>query len=154
MLNENFRDMLSAFGEAGAEYLLIGAYAMAAHGCPRATGDIDFWVRPTELNAGRVWTALERFGAPLEKVSVGDFHTPDVVYQMGVPPQRIDILTSISGVKFDDAWKNRMTVELDGVSIAVIGLRHLHVNKLATGRDKDQQDAKILAELLGRQQSN
>ena len=154
MLNENFKDMLSAFGEAGAEYLLVGAYAMAAHGCPRATGDIVFWVRPTESNAARVWMALERFGAPLEKVSVDDFHTPDVVYQIGVPPQRIDILTSISGVKFDEAWRDRMTVELDGVSVTVIGLRHLQVNKLATGREKDQQDAKILAEVMRRQQSD
>ncbi len=100
MLNENFKDMFSAFGEAGADYLLVGAYAMAAHGSPRATADIDFWVRPTEANAARVWTALETFGALLSKVSVGDFSTHDVVYQIGVPPQRIDILTSILGCRF------------------------------------------------------
>lgn len=148
MLNENFRDMLSAFGEAGADYLLVGAYAMAAHGCPRATADIDFWVRPTEANAARVWKALEAFGAPLSKVSVGDFCTPDVVYQIGVPPQRIDILTSISGVNFDDAWAGRLTVDLDGLFVSVIGLRHLHVNKLASGRAKDHQDASILEEMI------
>ena len=148
MLNENFKDMLSAFGEAGADYLLVGAYAMAAHGCPRATADIDFWVRPTEANAARVWTALEMFGAPLSKVTASDFCTPDVVYQIGVPPQRIDILTSISGVNFDDAWAGRLIVDLDGLSVSVIGLQHLHANKLASGRAKDQQDASILEEMI------
>lgn len=148
MLNENFKDMLSAFGEAEADYLLVGAYAMAAHGCPRATADIDFWVRPSEANAARVWTALEAFGAPLSMVSVADFCTPDVVYQIGVAPQRIDILTSISGVDFEDAWRERLIVELEGVSVSVIGLRHLHANKLASGRAKDHQDAIILEEVI------
>lgn len=149
MLNKNFTDMLSAFGEAGVEYLLVGAYAMAAHGCPRATGDIDFWVRPSEANAKRVWAALEIFGAPLSKVSVSDFRTPDVVYQMGVPPQRIDILTSISGVDFDEAWSERLTVRIDDLSIDVIGIHELYANKLASGRAKDQIDAELLAERLG-----
>lgn len=149
MLNENFRDMLSAFSEAGADYLLVGAYAMAAHGCPRATGDIDIWVRPTKDNARCVWAALEKFGAPLSKVTPEDFCTPDIVYQMGVPPQRIDILTSISGVDFEDAWPDRLTVSVDGLSVPVIGLRQFYSNKLASGRDKDQQDATILKELMG-----
>ena len=149
MLNENFRDMLSAFGEAGADYLLVGAYAMAAHGYPRATADIDIWVRPTVGNARRVWAALQEFGAPLSKVTPEDFCTPEIVYQIGAPPQRIDILTSISGVDFDDAWPDRMTVPIDGLSVTVIGVRQLYANKLATGRDKDRQDATILKELIG-----
>ena len=148
MLNKNFKDMLSAFSEAGVDYLLIGAYAMAAHGYPRATGDIDIWVRATESNANRVWAALKNFGAPLSKVRLADFHTADVVYQMGVPPQRIDILTSISGVDFDQAWSERITVQIDDLSVNVIGLQQLYANKLATGRDKDQQDIKILAKRL------
>ena len=148
MLNENFKDMLSAFGEAEADYLLVGAYAMAAHGCPRATADIDFWVRPSEANAARVWTALAAFGAPLSTVSVADLCTPDVVYQIGVAPQRIDILTSISGVDFEDAWRDRLIVELEGVSVSVIGPRHLHANKLESGRAKDHQDAIILEEMI------
>ncbi|NLS97789.1 MAG: nucleotidyltransferase family protein [Planctomycetaceae bacterium] len=149
MLNENFRDMLSALCEAGADYLLVGAYAMAAYGCPRATGDIDIWVRPTKDNARRVWAALEKFGAPLSKVTPEDFCTSEIVYQMGVPPQRIDILTSISGVDFEDAWPDRMSVSIDALSVPVIGLRHLHANKVASGRDKDRQDATILKELIG-----
>lgn len=148
MINKNFKDMLSAFGEARADYMIVGAYAMAAHGCPRATADIDIWVRPTPSNAVRVWNGLLAFGAPLSKVTQGDFHAPGVVYQMGVPPQRIDILTSITGVSFDDAWPHRLVVDMEGLSVPVIGLRHLHTNKLASGRDKDLLDAEILAERI------
>lgn len=149
MLNKNFADILSAFSEVGVEYLLVGAYAMAAHGYPRATGDIDIWVRPSEANAQRVWLALEKFGAPLSKVRVSDFCTPDAVYQMGVPPQRVDILTSISGVDFDQAWPERLVVQIDDLSINVIGIHQLRANKLATGRAKDQLDATLLAERTG-----
>ena len=149
MLNKNFADMLTAFNEAGVEYLVVGAYAMAAHGCPRATGDIDFWVRASEANAKRVWAALEKFGAPLSKVSVSDFFTADIVYQMGVPPQRIDILTSISGVDFAEAWPERLVVQVGDLTVSVIGIHQLYANKLASGRAKDQLDAEILAERLG-----
>ncbi len=148
MLNENFKDILSMLSEAGAEYLLVGGYALAAHGCPRATGDIDIWVRPSQDNAARVWETLQRFQAPLAKVSQADFHTPDVVYQMGMPPQRIDLLTSISGVDFDEAWTDKLVVEIDGLSIPVIGLKHLYVNKIASGRERDLLDAKIIREHL------
>ena len=144
MLNPNFKDMLSALNAASVEYLVVGAYAMAAHGCPRATGDIDFWIRSTRENALRVWEALSAFGAPTSQVKVDDFCTPDVVYQVGIAPQRIDILTSISGVEFDAAWDNRMTSDLDGLSAFVIGRRELLQNKLASGRPKDLLDADIL----------
>ena len=136
--------MLSALNAASVEYLVVGAYAMAAHGCPRATGDIDFWIRSTRENALRVWEALSAFGAPTSQVKVDDFCTPDVVYQVGIAPQRIDILTSISGVEFDAAWDNRMTSDLDGLSAFVIGRRELLQNKLASGRPKDLLDADIL----------
>ena len=148
MLNSNFKDMLSALSAARAEYLLVGAYAMAVHGCPRATGDIDLWVRPTEENAARVWDALQRFGAPLSRVIAADFRTPDTVYQIGLPPQRIDILTSVTGIDFDAAWANRLVVSVDGLSVAVIGLTQLYENKLASGREKDLLDAKTLKKLL------
>lgn len=148
MLNRNFREMLSALNEAHAEFLLVGAYAMAAHGCPRATGDLDIWVRPTLENAERVWSALGQFKAPLSKISMTDFRTPDVVYRIGVPPERIDILTSITGVEFEQAWADRLSVEVDGLMITVIGLRQLHQNKLATGRPKDVLDARVLEQLI------
>lgn len=136
--------MLSAFNAAGVDYLVVGAYAMAAHGCPRATGDIDLWIRPTKENATCVWNALLAFGAPTSQVSIEDFCTPDVVYQIGVAPQRIDILTSISGVNFDTAWENRMQSDLDGLSTFVIGRLDLLKNKRALGRPQDLADIEML----------
>jgi hypothetical protein len=144
VLNPNFKDMLSAFNAANVDYLVVGAYAMAAHGCPRATGDIDFWVRPTKENAACVWEALTSFGAPASRLTVNDFCSPDVVYQIGVAPQRIDILTSISGVDFATAWENRLSTDLGGLSAFVIGRRDLLQNKIASGRPKDLVDADIL----------
>jgi hypothetical protein len=146
MLNENFRDMLFALREAEVEYLVVGAYALAAHGSPRATGDIDLWVRPTEVNAGRVWNALQRFGAPVSQLCIEDFCTDNVVYQIGVPPQRIDILTSITGVEFSDAWQSRIVLEIDGISVPVLGLRDLMTNKLATSRTKIKREGEAPAE--------
>ncbi len=144
MLNPNFKDMLVALNDAEAEYLIVGAYAMAAHGCPRSTGDIDFWVRATLENAGRVWAALSSFGAPMFQISVDDLSTPDVVFQIGIAPQRIDVMTSVSGIEFDDAWPHRLVVDLDGIRADVIGRQQLLKNKLASGRPKDILDADIL----------
>jgi hypothetical protein len=117
---------------------------MAAHGCPRSTGDIDFWVRSTPENARLVWNALEAFGAPMSQITVEDFTTPDVVFQIGVAPQRIDILTSVSGVDFDAAWPKRLSADLDGLTAYVIGRDELLQNKLASGRPKDLLDVDIL----------
>ena len=144
MLNPNFKDMLVALNDAEAEYLVVGAYAMAAHGCPRSTGDIDFWVRATPENAQRVWNALSSFGAPMFQISVDELSTPDVVFQIGVAPQRIDVMTSISGVEFEDAWPHRLIVDLDGIRASVIGRDQLLINKLASGRPKDTLDVEIL----------
>jgi len=125
MLNENFRDMLLALNDARVEYLIVGAYALAAHGSPRATGDIDIWVRPDPENAERVWSALVRFGAPIDQITVDDFAAPGIVFQIGLPPERIDVSTMISGVDFHQAWNSRMVVEIDGMSVPVLGLREL-----------------------------
>lgn len=139
--------MLSALNDAGAEYLVVGAYALATYGTARATGDIDVWVRPTEENAQRVWTALDRFGAPRRKLKPDDLCTPDNVFQIGVAPNRIDILTSITGVEFDEAWQHRKQTQVNGISISVIGREQLLINKRATGRPKDLADAAWLEEL-------
>lgn len=147
MVNQNFKDMLSALNGAAADYLVIGAYAIAAHGYPRSTGDIDLWVRPTTENAERVWRALEVFGAPLSQMSVDDFATDDVVFQIGVAPQRIDIFTSISGVDFATAWTHRVHVDLGGLRVPIMGRDELIANKLATGRPKDLLDVEILRSL-------
>ena len=140
----DFKDMLLALTEADADYLVVGAYAVAAHGYPRATGDLDLWVRPTSDNADKDWNDLVVFGAPASKLKVEDFFTPDVVYQIGVAPRRIDILTSISGVEFDVAWKHRLTVSLDGLALPVIGRKELLQNKRASGRPKDIADVHTL----------
>jgi hypothetical protein len=140
-VNPDFRDILAALSAEGAEFLVVGAYALAAHGLPRATGDLDIWVRPTADNARKVWQALLRFGAPLTSVNVKDFEIPDIVFRMGIPPNQIDLLTSISGVAFDDAWPNRVALEIEGTRIFVIGRAEQIRNKRATGRPRDQLDA-------------
>lgn len=120
--------------------MVVGAYALAAHERPRATGDIDIWVRPAPNNASRVWAALVRFGAPLNELTLEDLSAPGITFQMGMEPKRIDILTSISGVTFDEAWPNRIYVEHDDVRYAVIGKTDLIRNKRAAGRPKDLVD--------------
>ena len=136
--------MLSAFSEARVDYLLVGAYAMATHGYVRATGDIDLWVRPDADNAARVLDALTRFGAPTAGLTAADFEAPAVVFQIGVPPRRIDVLTTIDGVGFEDAWASRREVVVDGLTVPVIGRDLLIRNKLATGRARDARDAEAL----------
>jgi hypothetical protein len=139
-VNPDYCDLVSALSDAGAEYLVVGALALAAHGHPRATGDIDLWVRPTAENADRVIAALKAFGAPLSEDTATDLATPDRVVQIGVAPQRVDILTSIDGVDFEEAWSARNDIVLEGVRIPVISRRHLIANKKASGRPRDLAD--------------
>lgn len=140
MLNPDFRDMLSALCNENAEFLLVGAYALAAYGLPRATGDMDIWIRCSDANARRVWRALQQFGAPLSELTLDDLKTPDLVFQIGIAPRRIDLLTSIDGVQFDEAWLQRKTIEVEGLTVAVIGRSHLIQNKKAVGRPQDLAD--------------
>ena len=139
-MNRDFVEMLSALSAAGAEYLIVGAYAMAAHGWPRATGAIDIWVRPTAANAERVMQALKQYGAPLFDLTAADLTRSDTVFQIGVPPGRVDILSGVSGLEFDEAWTSRVTVTLAGVEVSAIGFDALLKNKLAAGRPKDLAD--------------
>jgi hypothetical protein len=143
-MNPDFSDMLSALSAEGVEYLLIGAYAMAVHGVPRATGDIDVWVRPSPENADRVLRALARFGAPLGSLLAVDLTGEGTVFQVGVAPNRVDVMTGIDGVSFDEAWSRRETRTIDGVTLAVIGRDDLIRNKRATGRARDLVDAEQL----------
>jgi len=147
-LRPEFRDILSEFLSEKVEFLVVGAHAMAVHRQPRYTQDIDLWIRPTPENASRVWRALAQFGAPLNDLGIelGDLYTPSNVLQVGVPPGRIDVICSITGVGFDEAWSARVEVEIEGLRIPVLSREHLIQNKQQTGRRKDQVDVDLLSE--------
>jgi Nucleotidyl transferase of unknown function (DUF2204) len=140
MLNPDFKDMLSCLKDAEVEFVIVGAYALAAHGFPRATGDIDIWVRNSSENAQKIMSALKKFGAPTSSISEEDFTSPDIVVQIGVEPCRIDLLTRISGVEFDVAWESKVSITIDDLEIYVLSKADLLKTKSATGRDKDQGD--------------
>ena len=139
-MNQDFVEMLSELSAAGAEFIIVGAHALAVHGLPRATGDLDIWIRSTPENAGKVWKALMVFGAPLDQLSMNDLSTPGIIFQIGVVPCRIDILTDIDGVEFDEAWANRRYIKIHGIDIPVIGMQELLKNKKAAGRPQDIAD--------------
>lgn len=147
MLNPDYQDLLSAFSRHGVEFLLVGAYAMAAHGQPRATMDIDLWLKVSEENAGRAVAALREFGAPSDVLDASAFLAPGTVVQLGVAPRRIDLLTRIDGVEFADAAQRALVLTIDGIVVPTIGLADLITNKRATGRLQDQVDAERLAVL-------
>lgn len=148
-LNPDFRDILLAFEREQVEFLIVGAYALSAHGISRYTGDIDLWVRPTPENAARVWQALQRFKAPMSKITQADFCNPDNVYQMGLPPYQIDVLTSISGVEFESAYADRRILSIDDLRMPFLSLNDMLVNKRESGRDKDLVDVKLIERKLG-----
>lgn len=143
-VNPDFRDLFASLNAAGAEYLVIGAYALAAHGAPRFTKDLDLWVRPTPDNARRVWNALEAFGAPLGSLRVEDLHTAGLVFQMGLAPNRIDLLTAPDGVVFETAWDHRTPSRYGDQDITILGKAELIQNKRATGRMQDLADIEAL----------
>jgi hypothetical protein len=145
-MNRDFVEMLSALSAAGAEFLLVGAHALSVYGVPRSTGDLDLWVHATPENAARVWQALTSFGAPLAELSPDDFTQPETVFQFGIPPNRIDMLTTLSGVDFATAWKRRGTVRVEGIEVPLIGREDFVANKRATGRPKDLSDLALLEE--------
>ncbi|MDX1394758.1 MAG: hypothetical protein R3195_10205 [Gemmatimonadota bacterium] len=148
-MNEDFHDFLDALLDEGVKFLMAGAHALAVHGIPRATGDLDIWIERSPENADRLWRALERFGAPVETLGVtrDDLTTPARVIQIGVRPRRIDILTDLTGVEFADGWRDRAEVVLEGLDIPVIGRATLVENKRATDRLRDRADLESLGEL-------
>ena len=143
-MNRDFAEMLNALSAAGAEYLIVGAHAVALHGHLRATKDLDIWIRPSVENAHKVWAALAAFGAPLRGVTIDDLATPGNIYQLGIEPNRIDFINDIPGVDFQAAWENRTSAVVDGVTFPVIGREDLIRNKRATGRPHDLEDAAAL----------
>ncbi len=147
-MTEDFRDILFEFTEAKVEFMVVGAMAMAGHRLPRATGDLDLWIRATPENAVRVMTALRIFGAPIDHFDESDFVTAGMIAQIGVAPNRIDIITTIDGVTFDEAWPERLHAEVYGVDAPVISIRHLILNKKSADRLKDRADVAKLEKLL------
>ena len=145
-MNPDFIEFLAALLRADARFLIVGAHAMGVHGVPRATGDLDVWVAPNPHNAERVWTALLDFGAPVPTLglSARDLAAERVVVQMGVPPRRIDLLTSVTGLQFDAAWQTRRTLRVDGLDLPFLGREALLPNKRGTGRVKDLADVEAL----------
>ena len=146
MLNSDYRDILSALCDAKAEFLVVGAYALASHGLVRATSDIDIWVNPTVQNAERVVNALLEFGAPLEQIEPSAFTAEDQVVQLGIAPVRVDLLTGLTGLTFVEAWERREQVTLEGIEVPVLCLKDLATNKRATGRPQDLADLKWIEE--------
>jgi hypothetical protein len=140
-LQSDLREFIALLNSLKVEYLVVGGHAVAFHGHPRFTGDIDFFIRATSENAERVLRALDAFGFGSLGVKAADLTEPGQVIQLGRPPNRIDILTSISGVDFDSAWPSRAPADLDGHAVNFIGMDDLLKNKHAAGRPKDLADA-------------
>ena len=151
-LPEDFLDLLIELHDAGAEFVVLGGHAVAYHGHPRATKDLDVLVRASAANAVRVYKALASFGAPLGLFEVGeaDFATYDGVLQIGLPPRRIDILNRADGITFEEAIDAHESFEVEGRRIPVIGLAALLKNKRAVAREQDLADAKALETIRGR----
>jgi hypothetical protein len=144
MLNKDYKEMLQFLLEENVDFILVGAYALGAHGYPRATGDIDIWVRPDKKNSELVYKALKKFGAPLEQISPNDFVHEGIIFQIGVAPRRIDIITQITGVTYDEADEDKVIVEVENLKLPILSLDKLIKNKKATGRKKDKLDAEYL----------
>lgn len=142
----DFRDLLALLNEHKVEYLVVGAYALAFHGAPRFTGDIDIFVRPDPENARRVLAALTVFGFSFSNLTVDDFQNPNKVVQLGVPPVRIDLITSISGVSWEQANASKEPGTFGDVPVHYIGRKQYIANKRATGRKKDLSDIEALGE--------
>jgi hypothetical protein len=146
-LNKDFLEFAQILNDHRVEYLIVGAYAMAAQGYSRTTGDIDFFTRPGKENSKKIYNALQSFGAYLHEISAEDFSKENFVFQIGVAPVRIDIITSISGVSFDEAYPFRIEKEMEGLMLPFLSREYLIINKKATGRGKDLHDASELEEL-------
>jgi hypothetical protein len=142
----DWREFIELLTAHAVEYVVVGAWARAFHGIPRSTGDIDFFVRRSPGNAQRLVRVLQEFGFASLAIDVEDFVTPDRVIQLGVDPYRIDILNTISGVTFDEAWDERVNGEIDGLPVPFLSLRLFKRNKRAAGRAKDIADLDALPE--------
>ncbi len=144
VLNSDFREFIKLLNDHRVKYLIVGGYAVTIHGYPRFTNDIDIWLDRTEVNAQNVLKVLKDFGFEVLKLKVEDLLMPEKVIQLGYPPNRIDLITDIDGLEFNECYKNRHLVEIDELAIFFIGLEDLLKNKRATGRHKDMNDIENL----------
>jgi hypothetical protein len=143
-ISSDYKDLLSIFNVAGVRYLIVGGYAAMIHTEPRYTKDLDIWVDRSEANAEALFQALARFGAPLKGLRPTDFTEPDVYYQIGMEPVRIDIMTSVAGLSFASAWDHRVVVDFDGESAGVLAREDLLLSKKAAGRMRDHKHIRSL----------
>ena len=143
-MNLDFKELLLAFNAHNVEYLIVGAHALAAHGHVRATKDLDVWVRPDEANAEKVLQALSDFGAPLSDLTADDLSRKETIFQIGLPPLRIDVITDVDGVEFEEAWPDRLEASFGGVPAFVISRHHLITNKKTAARLQDLADVQQL----------
>jgi hypothetical protein len=146
MLNEDYKDILQLLLKDKVRFLVVGAYALGVYGYPRATGDIDIWVEPSTENSKKIFKVLGEFGSPIKKISSETFAAQGIIFQIGVPPRRIDFITEIDGVKFISAYKNRKIIALENLKVPFLSLKDLIRNKQSTGRPKDLLDVKYLRE--------
>ena len=147
MLNEDYRDILHALSDEKVRFILVGAYALAAHGYPRATMDIDIWVMPSPENADALFRALSRFGVPLHNLTREDLLKDGNIFQIGVAPRRIDIITSASGLQFEETYQRSLSVNIEGIEVHIPSIEDLIRNKRASGRTRDLADAEVLESL-------
>jgi len=147
MLNKDYKDMLRALSGEKVKFLLIGAYAMAAHGYPRATMDIDIWIMPSLQNADAVLRALRRFGTPLHNLTREDLRQDGTIFQIGVAPRRIDLITAASGLQFEEVYKRSLSVNIEGIEVHIPSIDDLIRNKRESGRTRDLADAEALEAL-------
>lgn len=146
MLNEDYKEMLQSLLDHEVHFLIVGAHAMAAYGYPRATGDLDLWLWTSKENSYRAYQALVAFGAPICQLNPESFAEKGIVFQIGVAPRRIDLVTHIDGVDFQEAWNHRNQIGMSGVSVPVISFEDLIKNKQSTGRIKDKLDIEYLTQ--------
>ncbi len=139
-LPRDFREFIELLNSEGVKYVIVGGWAVAFHGCPRFTGDLDFFVEASSDNAGRLMRVLGRFGFASLGLQERDFLQPDRIIQLGRPPRRIDLITGVSGVSFAEAWAGRVPALLDGIPVQLIGREALLKNKAAAGRPQDTAD--------------
>jgi predicted nucleotidyltransferase len=142
--SSHFKEVLRKLNEHQVRYLIVGAYAVMKYTEPRYTKDLDIWVDPTPNNASRVFEALAEFGAPMNSVTVEDFANPELVFQIGIEPHRIDIMMGIKGLGFSDAWPRRVEAAFEDVAINLISKEDLLIAKQAAGRPQDLIDADVL----------